>query len=71
MVSRLPAVLTVVVECAQRLLQAMLSTSCVPEVLQTRKLVLVPKSLSRPSCFGRPGLVLRGVSVSALLILAG
>jgi hypothetical protein len=36
----------VVVECTQWLLQAMLSTACVPEVMRTSKLVPVPKSLS-------------------------
>lgn len=54
----------VVVECAQWLLQAMLSEACVPEVLHTSKLVPVPKSLS-PAALADMDQY-RGISVSAV-----
>jgi hypothetical protein len=52
----------VVVECTQWLLQAMLSTACVPEVMCTSKLVPVPKSLSPAALAVRDQY--RGISVS-------
>jgi sorting nexin-29 len=54
----------VVVECAQWLLQAMLSSACVPEVMQASKLVPVPKSLSPAALADRDQY--RGISVSAV-----
>ena len=54
----------VVVECAQWLLQNMLSTACVPEVMRTSKLVPVPKSLNPDALRVRDQY--RGISVSAV-----
>lgn len=54
----------IVVECAQWLLQAMLSAACVPEVMRTSKLVPVPKSLGPAALADRDQY--RGISISAV-----
>lgn len=54
----------VVVGCAQWLLQAMLSSACVPEVMRSSKLVPVPKSLAPTALADRDQY--RGISVSAV-----
>lgn len=53
-----------VVECAQWLLQSMLSSACVPEAVRTSKLVPVPKSLGPAALVDRDQY--RGISVSAV-----
>lgn len=53
------------IECAQWLLQAMLSSACVPDALCTSKLVPVPKSSAPAALTNRD--MYRGISVSPVL----